>query len=153
MALLSPKFERKNLRFVCCVPVCTCRLVKNCSSPSLLVVLLTLNSFHGSDNCLIGSLRYFVYLIFIKFSMAPKSTSAIDSALFNFKYMKKWTVIDFLLDIFTSVVSLHLISANLIRLEENPVLLPSFQQASHSLRAIEHQSCYKLFFTFPFHFS
>jgi hypothetical protein len=34
-------------------------------------------------------------------------------------------VITFLLNIYTSVVSLHLISADLIRLEENPVLLPS----------------------------
>jgi hypothetical protein len=101
--------------------------VKNCSSPSQLVMLSTLNSFHGSGSCLIESLRYFVYLRFIKFSVAPKSTNMIDLALFDFECIKKWTVIDFLLDIYTSVVSLCLISADLIRLEENPALLPSYQ--------------------------
>ena len=50
--------------------------------------------------------------------------------------MKKQTVIDFLLDIYTSVVGLCLISADLIRLEENPVLLPSCQSESHSLEGI-----------------
>ena len=72
----------------------------------------------------------------MKFSVAPKSTNVIDSALFNFECMKKQTVIDFLLNIYTSVVSLCLISADLIRLEENPVLLPSYQSESHSLEGI-----------------
>ena len=110
--------------------------MKNCSSPSQLVMLSTLNSFHGSGSCLIESLRYFVYLRFIKFSVAPKFTNVIDSALFDFKCTKKQTVINFLLDIYTSVVSLCLISANLIRLKENPILLPSCQSESHSLEGI-----------------
>ena len=110
--------------------------MKNCSSPSQLVMPSTLNSFHGSGNLLIGSLRYFAYSRFIKFSVAPKSTNAINLALFNFECMKKQTVIDFLLNIYTSVVSLHLISANLIRLEENPILLPSYQLESCSLEGI-----------------
>jgi hypothetical protein len=107
--------------------------VKNCSSPSQLVVPSTLNSFHGSGSLLIRSLRYFAYSRFMKFSVAPKSTSVIDSALSDFECMKKQTVIDFLLNICTSVVSLCLISTNLIRLEENPVLLPSYQSKSCSL--------------------
>jgi hypothetical protein len=127
MALFSPRFKRKNLRFVHCMPICTWRLVKNCNSPSWLVMPLTLNSFHGSSSHLIGSLRYFIYLRFMKFSVAPKSTSVIDLALFNFECMKKQTVINFLLNIYTSVVSLCLISADLIRLEENHVLLLSCQ--------------------------
>ena len=57
--------------------------------------------------------------------MAPESTNAMDSALFDFECTKKQIVIDFLLNIYTSVVGLCLISADLIRLEENPVLLPS----------------------------
>ena len=68
--------------------------------------------------------------------MAPESTSAIDSALFDFKCMKKQMVINFLLDIYTSVVGLCLISADLIKLEENPVLLPSYRSESHSLEGI-----------------
>jgi hypothetical protein len=74
-----------------------------------------------------------MYLRFMKFSVAPKSTCVIDSALFDFECMKKQTVINFLLDMYTFVVGLHLISADLIRLEENPVLLPSCQSKSHSL--------------------
>ena len=135
MALFSPRFERNNRRFVCCVPVCAWRSVKICNSLSRLVVPSMLNNFQGSGSHLIGSLRYFVYSRFIKFSVAPKS-NAIDSALFNFECMKKQTVIDFLLNIYTSVVGLCLISANLIRLEENPVLLPSCQSESHSLEGI-----------------
>ena len=80
-----------------------------------------------------------MYSRFIKFSVAPESTNAIDSALFDFECMKKQTVIDFLLDIYTSVVGLCLISADLIRLEENPILLPSLpscQSESHSLKGI-----------------
>jgi hypothetical protein len=33
MTLFSPRFERKNQRACCCVPVCVCRSVKNRSSP------------------------------------------------------------------------------------------------------------------------
>ena len=136
MALFLPKFERKKRRFMCWVLVCTWRSVKNCSSPSQLVVPSMLNSFCCSGNFLIRSLRYFAYSRFMKFSVAPESTNTIDLALFDFECMKKRTVINFLLDIYTSVVGLCLISANLIRLEENPVLLPSCQSESCSLEGI-----------------
>jgi hypothetical protein len=62
----------------------------------------------------------------MKFSVAPKSTSATDSALFNFKCMKNLTVINFLLDINISEVWLSLIKANLIKLYENPVVSSSY---------------------------
>jgi hypothetical protein len=62
----------------------------------------------------------------MKFSVAPESTSVIDSALFNFKCMKNLTVIDFLLNINTLEVWLRLIKADLIKLCENPVVPPSY---------------------------
>jgi hypothetical protein len=75
--------------------------VKNWSSPSWLVVLSKLDTFHGSGSHLIGSLRYFAYLRFMKFSMAPESTNAIDSALFDFECMKKcWSLISCLIYIY-----------------------------------------------------
>jgi hypothetical protein len=58
----------------------------------------------------------------MKFSVAPESTNAIDSALFNFECMKNLMVINFLLDINTLEVRLHLIKADLIKLCENPVV-------------------------------
>ncbi len=47
------------------------------------------------------------------------------SALLAFKWIKMWTVIDFRVDMYTLEL-LGLVSANLIRLRENPVglLLP-----------------------------
>jgi hypothetical protein len=62
-----------------------------------------------------GSHRYFAYCRFMKFSIAPESRSAMVLALFDFKCMKDWMVIDFLFDINTSVVWVCLISANLIK--------------------------------------
>jgi hypothetical protein len=44
-----------------------------------------LNSFCGSGSHLSGSLRYFAYTRFIKFSVAPEFISVIDSALFDFE--------------------------------------------------------------------
>ncbi len=57
--------------------------------------------------------------------MAPESRKDIVSALFEFKWIKMQTVIDFRADMYTLEL-LGLISANLIRLRENPVdlLLP-----------------------------
>ena len=57
--------------------------------------------------------------------MAPESRRDIVSALFEFEWIKMWTVIDFRADMYTLEL-LGLISANLIRLRENPVglLLP-----------------------------
>ncbi len=57
--------------------------------------------------------------------MAPESRRDIVSALFEFKWMKMRTVIDFQADMYTLEL-LGLISADLIRLRENPVdlLLP-----------------------------
>jgi len=62
-----------------------------------------------------GRWRYWAYLRFMKFSVAPKSTRANASALFDWVCIKKWTVIDFLLDIYTSEVWVCLISADLIK--------------------------------------
>jgi hypothetical protein len=45
-----------------------------------------------------------VYCRFIKFSMAPKSSSAMVLALFDFECIKDCMVIDFLFDINTFVV-------------------------------------------------
>jgi hypothetical protein len=51
----------------------------------------------------------------MKFSIAPESSRAIVSALFDFECMKVQMVIDFLFDINTFVVWVHLISADLIK--------------------------------------
>ena len=58
--------------------------------------------------------------------MAPESRRDMVSALFEFKWIKMQTVIDFRADMYTLEL-LGLISADLIRLRENPVdlLLPS----------------------------
>ncbi len=57
--------------------------------------------------------------------MAPESRRDIVSALFEFEWIKTRTVIDFRVDMYTLEL-LGLISADLIRLRENPVdlLLP-----------------------------
>ncbi len=57
--------------------------------------------------------------------MAPKSSRDIVLALFEFEWIKMRTVIDFQADMYTLEL-LGLISADLIRLKENPVdlLLP-----------------------------
>ncbi len=57
--------------------------------------------------------------------MAPESRRDIVSALFEFEWIKTRTVIDFRADMYTLEL-LGLISADLIRLRENPVdlLLP-----------------------------
>ncbi len=55
--------------------------------------------------------------------MAPESRSDIVSALFVFEWIKMQTVIDFRVDMYTLEL-LGLISANLIRLRENPVVPP-----------------------------
>ena len=57
--------------------------------------------------------------------MAPESRRDIVLALLAFEWIKTWTVIDFQPDMYTLEL-LGLISANLIRLRENPVdlLLP-----------------------------
>jgi hypothetical protein len=51
----------------------------------------------------------------MKFSVAPESTRVRASALFDLVCIKKRTVIDFLLDIYTSEVWVCLISADLIK--------------------------------------
>ena len=57
--------------------------------------------------------------------MAPESRRDIVSALLEFEWIKMQTVIDFRVDMYTLEL-LGLISADLIRLRENPVgsLLP-----------------------------
>ncbi len=52
--------------------------------------------------------------------MAPESSRDIVSALFKFEWIKTRTVIDFRADMYTLEL-LGLISADLIRLRENPV--------------------------------
>ena len=57
--------------------------------------------------------------------MAPESRREVVLALLEFEWIKMWTVIDFRADMYTLEL-LGLISADLIRLRENPVglLLP-----------------------------
>ncbi len=62
--------------------------------------------------------------MFMKFSVAPESTSAIASALLAMEWMKNRRVIDFHADRYTSPLLLCLINADLIRQWENPHLLP-----------------------------
>ena len=131
MALFFLKSVRKKHRLVHWEPVYTCRSVKYCKSPPQFCVSSALNSFYGLGSCLINSWRYLAYWRFMKFFIASKSTNATDSALFNFKCMKKWMVINFLLNINTSKVCLHLISANLIKLCENPKGPPSYWSTFH----------------------
>ena len=52
--------------------------------------------------------------------MAPESRRDMVSALFEFEWIKTRTVIDFRADMYTLEL-LGLISADLIRLKENPV--------------------------------
>ncbi len=63
--------------------------------------------------------------------VAPESRSDMVLALFAFEWINTWTVIDFQVDMYTLEL-LGLISADLIRLRENPValLLPSRWQVS-----------------------
>ena len=64
---------------------------------------------------------------FMKFSVTPESKRAVASALFATESMKKWTVIDFRANINTSSLLLCLISAKVIRQQENPdYLRPSW---------------------------
>src|SRR6266404_3532592 len=80
----------------------------------------TLNSFLGNGSRLIGSFSHFAYSRFRKFSVAPESSRDIVSALFEFEWIKTRTVIDFRADMYTFEF-VGLISADLIRLRENPV--------------------------------
>ena len=63
--------------------------------------------------------------------MAPESRRDTVSALFEFEWIKMRTVIDFRADMYTLEL-LGLISADLIRLRENPVdlLLPLLGRVS-----------------------
>src|SRR6266403_1909748 len=79
-----------------------------------------LNNLQGWGIFLIGRHNHLVYSRFRKFSVAPESRRDIVSALFEFEWIKTWTVIDFRADMYTLEL-LGLISADLIRLRENPV--------------------------------
>src|SRR5258708_4063507 len=76
----------------------------------------------------------------MKFSVAPESTSAIASALLAMEWTKNRRVIDFRVDRYTSPLLLCLINADLIRLWENPHLLP-FLWLRHSTLG---PSCYSI---------
>jgi hypothetical protein len=56
----------------------------------------------------------------MKFSVAPESSRATVSALFDLECTKMHSVIDFQFEINTSWSQYHLISANLIKHLENP---------------------------------
>src|SRR5260221_6089616 len=72
-----------------------------------------------------GSRSHVAYLRFMKFSVAPESTSAIALALFATEWTKNRSVIDFHAERYTSPLLPCLISADLIRQFENPHLSPS----------------------------
>src|SRR5258708_28650699 len=72
-----------------------------------------------------GSCSHFAYWRFMKFSVAPESTSAIALALFATEWTKNRSVIDFHAERYTSPLLPCLISADLIRQVENPHLSPS----------------------------
>src|SRR5579863_5354934 len=139
MALCSPKLDRKKLIVVWLVPIWTLRLVYHWSSPVLFLVPSILNNFLGTGSHLIGSLSHFIYCRFIKFSVAPESTRAIASALFARECIKKWTVIDFLADKYTLLL-FCLTKADLIKLIENPPILPIPQQALSCLSDLWHSA-------------
>src|SRR5579863_2988988 len=101
MALFSPKFIRKKRKWVCWGPVRTCRSVKYYSSPLLLGVLSTLNSLQVVGRHQMGRWRYLAYSRLLKFSVAPESTRAMDSALLDLEWMKNHIVIDFHSDMYT----------------------------------------------------
>src|SRR5216684_925024 len=78
---------------------------------------------------LMGSHSHFAYWRFMKFLVAPESTSAIASALFATEWTKNRSVIDFRAERYTSPLLPCLISADLIRQFENPHLSPSLSPA------------------------
>ena len=71
----------------------------------------------------------------MKFSVAPESTRAIVSALFAIEWTVNHIVIDFLADIYTLLLLVHLISADLIKHLENPERAPTRRQGEWSLLA------------------
>src|SRR5258708_38274641 len=77
-----------------------------------------------------GSCSHFAYWRFMKFSVAPESTSAITSALFAMEWTKNRSVIDFHAERYTSPLLPCLISTDLIRQFENPHLSPSLLPTS-----------------------
>src|SRR5579863_2313654 len=101
MALFPPRFIRKKRKQVCCDLVRTCRSVKYWSSPLLLGVSSTLNSLRVVDKRRIGRWRYLAYSRLMKFSVAPESTRAMDSALLDLEWMKNCIVIDFCSNMYT----------------------------------------------------
>ena len=101
MALFSPRFVRKKCNQVCCGLVRTCRSVKYWSSPLLLGVPSTLNSLRVVGKRRMGRWRYLAYSRLMKFSVAPESIRAMDSALLDLEWMKNRIVIDFRSDMYT----------------------------------------------------
>jgi hypothetical protein len=69
---------------------------------------------------LMGRSSFYVYLMLMKFSVAPESNRVTVSALFDLDYIKTRSVIDFWFEINTSWSQYRLISADLIRHLENP---------------------------------
>src|SRR5216684_6925001 len=81
-----------------------------------------------------GICSHLAYWRFMKFSVAPESTSAITSALFATEWTKNRSVMDFRVERYTSPLLPCLISADLIRQFENPHLSPSLSPMSPALQ-------------------
>src|SRR5260221_6453990 len=77
-----------------------------------------------------GSRSHLAYWRFMKFSVAPESTSAVALALFATEWTKNQSVMDFRAERYTSPLLPCLISADLIRQFENPHLSPSLLPVS-----------------------
>ena len=69
---------------------------------------------------LMGRSSFYVYLMLMKFSVAPESNRVMVSALFDLDCIIMHSIIDFQFEINTSWSQYCLFSANLIRHLENP---------------------------------
>ena len=72
------------------------------------------------------------YCRLMKFSVAPESSRAMVSALFDLECIKMHSIIDFRAEINTSWSRYCLSSADLIRQRENPPFSPRIDRSSRS---------------------
>src|SRR5580692_10072623 len=93
-------------------------------SPFLFLVLSTLKTGRGFSSLLMGKCISLAYRILRKFSVAPKSRSAIVSALFLARWMNRCSCIDFRIDKYILSEPVLLIQAARIRPPKNPLPLP-----------------------------
>ena len=80
--MCSPKSDKKNHNVVVFCPIRTFRSVLYFNLPLLFSVPLTFSTGLGLGSCLMGSRSQLAYARFMKFSVAPKSRSAMNLALF-----------------------------------------------------------------------